>query len=179
MKFKKNDMVVIINTDNIWEDKKGIILSDADKKDITDETEDYLVKVFFGDDKTIIQPFNEKNLKLDEDDDELVEYLIESKQKEKDNDFIHDYVYLEDLDDNVIHSWFFVDRLAAAENITAEEVILAAKALGYKLFEVRYNTFKKVIVAAPKCKAESIQEEYADYLLGGVATVVEILDKGE
>lgn len=178
MKFKKNDMVVIINTDNIWEYKKGVILSDADKKDITDETEDYLVKVFFGNDKTIIQPFNEKNLELEEDD-ELVEYLTESKQKEKDNDFIHDYVYLEDLDDKVIHAWFFVDKLAAAENITAEEVILAAKALGYKLFEVGYNTFKKVVVAAPKCKAELIQEEYADYLLGGVATVVEILDKGE
>lgn len=178
MKFNKDDKVIVVNTDNIWENKKGIVMSDVDKKEITNDTEDFLIKVFFDDNKTIIQPFNEDNLRLEDEDENLSECLVESKESNK-KDFIYNYVYLEDLDDLTIPSWMFIDKLATAENISNEDVIEEAQKLGYKLYEVTQNHFKKIIVAAPKCKIETIEEECMDYVLGFI-TVTEIKEnKGE
>lgn len=184
MRFKKNDRVIIVNTDNIWENKKGIILSDINDSEITNETEDYLVKIFFADDKTTIQEFNQNNLELDKTDEQLNEakkeknYLTDINKNYYIHDFIYPYVYISDLDDNMIHSWFFVDKIATAENITSKKVIEVAKKLKYKLFSISQNQFKKIIVASPKCAIETIYNEYADYLLGD-AEVVELSDKGE
>ena len=59
MRFKKFEEVTIINTNDIWENKKGIILADVDNNEITMKREEYLVKVFFSDNKTIIQSFKD------------------------------------------------------------------------------------------------------------------------
>lgn len=177
MNFKIDDKVIIVNTDNIWENKKGIILGDYTNDEITEDTEEYLVKVFFDSGKTIIQPFDEDNLKLESEEEEMTERLNESKETNKE-DFIHNYVYLEDIDDNKVPSWMFVDKIAVAENISAEDIIEEAKANGYKLFELSQNNFKKILVAAPKCKADVIYSECSEYVLG-FATVTEIVDKGE
>ena len=47
--FNKNDKVTIINTNDIWENKKGVIISDTG---ISDEV---VVKVIFDTDKKILQ----------------------------------------------------------------------------------------------------------------------------
>lgn len=167
MKFNINDKVTIVDTNDIWENKEGKILGDFENIEITDETEDYLVKIYF-DDKTVIQPINKKNLRLIG----VTENINESKETNK-KDFIRSYVYLTDLDDNEIASWFFVDKLAAAEDITSEAVVEIAKKLKYKLFMIKQNQYKKIIVAAPKCKIETIYDEYANHLLG-FADVIEL-----
>jgi len=168
MKFKKNDKVVIVKTNDLWENKKGKILADFNDGEITDETKDYLVKVYFDGDRFIIQTFNEANLELID----VVENINESK-KMNTKDFIHDYVYLNDLDEKEIPSWFFIDRLSTAENITNDAVIEAAKKLNYKLFMIKQNQYKKIIVAAPKCEIDTIYDEYANHLLG-FAEVIEL-----
>jgi len=170
MKFNKNDKVIVVNTGDVWENKKGIILGDFDKKEITEETEDFLVKIYFNDDKTVMQTFNKNNLELDANI--VVESLNESKKIDKD-DFIHNYVYLKDLDDNIIPSWFFVDKIAAAENIESVEVINAAIKFGYKLFQIVQNHFKRAIVAEPNCKIKTLSDECAEYILGS-AVVTEL-----
>lgn len=172
MEFKKDDKVIIIDTNNIWQNKLGIVV-DSFENETTDEIETYLVKVSFDDGKTVIQTFDAENLKLAD----MTETLNENK-KNNEKDFIYDYVTLEDIDDNVVPSWMFVDKLAAAENISAEKVIENAKKLGYNLFMISQNQFKKIIVAAPKCKVETIKEEYVDYLLGS-ATITKFDNKGE
>lgn len=175
MNFNKYDRIRIINTEDIWENKEGIILADFINDEINEDTEEYLVKVFFEVGKTIIQPFNRVNLELAE---EVKESLTEAKENSDIEDFIHNYVYLEDINDNEVDSWFFVDKIATAENITSKKVIEVAKKLKYKLFSISQNQFKKIIVASPKCAIETIYNEYADYLLGD-AEVVELSDKGE
>ena len=175
MNFNKYDRIRIINTEDIWENKEGTILADFINDEISEDTEEYLVKVFFEAGKTVIQPFNRANLELAE---EVKESLTEAKENSDIEDFIHNYVYLEDINDNEVDSWFFVDKIAAAENITSKKVIEVAKKLKYKLFSISQNQFKKIIVASPKCAIETIYNEYADYLLGD-AEVVELSDKGE
>lgn len=170
MKFNKNDKIIIVNTGDIWENKKGIILSDFK---VTDETEYYVVKVFFTDNKTVIQEFNRKNLQLED----IIEKLNEDIKKDA-IDFIHDYVYLEDIDNHIIHSWFFVDKLAAAEDIADTDVINTAKDFGYKLFIIKQNHYQKILVAAPKCNIDIIYEDYGNYLLGPVE-IRELEVKGE
>lgn len=176
MKFNKKDKITIVNTNDIWEGKKGIILSGIDGNEITEETVEYLVRVFFGDDKMITQEFSKDNLELD--DENIREQILESKQEkeEKEKDFIRNYVYLEDIDDNIVQSWFFVEKLATAENISSDEVIDAAVRFKYKLFEVKLDSFKRIIVAAPKCKLETVEDEFADYVLG-IPVVNELVTK--
>lgn len=168
MKFSKNDKVIIVGIGDVWENKKGIILADYFGDEITDETDEYLVKVFFNDERTITQTFSQDNLELDT----TTESLNESKQTDE-KDFIHDYVILSDIDDKEIPSWFFVDKLAAAENITTEKVIETAQKLGYKLFIVAQERFKKIVVAASKCTVDTIYDEYVNYLLGS-AVITEL-----
>lgn len=83
----------------------------------------------------------------------------------KPEDYIKDYVYSDTLDDQ-IPSWFFVDKIAAAENIKQAAIIKDAKLLGYKLYKISAPYFEKIIVAANKCLKSTIIDDYADYLQG-------------
>lgn len=184
MKFKKFEEVTIINTNDIWENKKGIILADVDNNEITDETEEYLVKVFFSDNKTIIQPFSKDNLKVIEKDDYLTESIkeknmfIDTDKNHFKNDFIYPYVFISDLDDNIVHSWMFADKIATAEDVSVDCVIKAARTNHYKIYLLTAYKFKKIIIAAPKCTIDTVYDEYGNYLLGK-PKIIDITNKKE
>ena len=93
-------------------------------------------------------------------------------------DFIHDYLYDENIDDlnDVIPSWEFVQIIATAENVDDETVIQEAIDRGYKMFVIRSDNFERLAVAAKGIEAEDIYEDYADYLQGN-PTVTELTRK--
>lgn len=93
------------------------------------------------------------------------ESLHESKKAVE--DYIKDYVYTETLDD-ILPSWFFVDKIAAAENLKTDTVIRDAKILGYKIYRVSAPHFDKLAIAASKCLPETLLDDYGDYLQGNV-----------
>lgn len=93
------------------------------------------------------------------------ESLCESKQAIE--DYIRDYVYTETLDD-ILPSWFFVDKIAAAENLKSDNIVKDAKLLGYKIYKISAPHFDKLVVAASKCLSETILDDYGDYLQGNV-----------
>ena len=95
------------------------------------------------------------------------EALCENKNKDSIEDYIKDYVYTETLDD-ILPSWFFVDKIAAAENLKAENVVKDAKLLGYKIYKISAPHFDKLALAASKCLPETILDDYGDYLQGNV-----------
>ncbi len=168
MEFEKGNKVIIKNTGDIWEGKKGTVISQED--------ETVLVKVNFETEeeiKTIIQEFNKENLEmerenesLNEEKEELTESIILDEAKEKKEDIIHPYIYLEDLDGKEIPSWNFASRIATAEDIDEGCVCMKATELGYKAFGIEAPHFYRTIIAAKEIKAEDIEEEYADFLQG-------------
>ena len=84
----------------------------------------------------------------------------------EDYDFVHDYVYLVDLDDKELPAWNFAARIATAENIEEHVVIDCARENNYKIFHVEAPGFSRVIIAAKQVNLEDIQEEYTDFLQG-------------
>lgn len=163
MTFKKNDRVILSNTDNIWDNKEGIILADFDNGEISEETIYYVVKILFDDNKPVIQIVNKDNLELATTN----EMLHEEKEPAKEiDDYIKNYVYVEDLDGEKIDSWFFVDKIASVENIPIEEIIYNAKILGYNIYSILANTFEKIVIAAPRCATKTVYDEYGSQLLG-------------
>ena len=98
-------------------------------------------------------------------DESLKESLVR-KEKEKPEDLIHKYIYLEDLDGKEIPAWNFASRIAAAENLEEGNIEELAEQLGYKLILVEAPNMIKVIIAAKEVKLDDIKEEYADFLLG-------------
>ena len=109
MAFKKNDRVILSNTGNIWDNKEGIILADFDGGEISEETIYYVVKILFDDNKPVIQIVNKDNLELANTSETLHE---EKEPAKRIDDYIKNYVYVEDLDGEKIDSWFFVDKIA-------------------------------------------------------------------
>lgn len=97
--------------------------------------------------------------------DVKLESLCESKNTK--DDYIKDYVYTETLDD-ILPSWFFIDKIAAAENIKSDTIVTDAKLLGYKIYKISAPHFDKLAVAASKCSKDIILDDYADYLQGNV-----------
>ena len=174
--LKKNDKVKIIDIDNIWEGKEGIIIDTSNIDDLNEVT----VKISFEDDKEIIQIFNIENLQLITDesleDNILVEdYQFIDKDVAKDiSDIIKGYVYTEDIDGNKISSWIFLSKLLNAENIDKElffKFFFDLKDKDFKLFSIRAtNEFseEKFILAAKDITEEDISNDYGQYLLGKV-----------
>lgn len=101
---------------------------------------------------------------------ELTENLFESLSKKAPDlvDYIRDYVYADSIDDENLPSWFFVNKIAAAENVTEDDVLKVAKYFKYKIYAIIANHFYKKVVAAPACTEEMIYNDYADYLNGTV-----------
>lgn len=175
MEFEKGNKVVIVNTDDIWEGKHGTVIAEEDGQvevRVNFETEDGTEQV--------IEIFNEENLKMERQDESLNEQkeeLIESvnltESKEKKEDIIHKYVYLENLDDEEIPAWNFASRIATAEDCDEGYICMAADELGYKLFAIEAPYFSKTVIAAKEVKLEDIKEEYADFLQGN-AVIYEI-----
>lgn len=99
----------------------------------------------------------------------LIDIKFESlnESKEDINDYIKDYVYTETLDD-MVASWFFIDKIAVAENIRSDKVYKDAKKFGYKIYKISAPHFDKLVVAASKCSKNTILDDYADYLQGNV-----------
>ena len=102
----------------------------------------------------------EVNESLNEDLDADFEKIEEPK------DYIKDYVYLVDVDDNEIPSWYFVNKIATEERLPEETVVEDARKLNYKLFRIEAPEYCRLIVLAPKCKVEEVYDEYADFLQG-------------
>ena len=95
----------------------------------------------------------------------LNESLIK-EEKEKPEDIIRPYIYLEDLDEKEIPAWNFAARIACAEDIEEGCVCELAHELGYKIFVVEAPGVFRTVIAAKGIKAEDIQQEYADFLQG-------------
>lgn len=100
------------------------------------------------------------------DGEPIHESLNESLNYEKTDDIIHQYVYLQDLDDKEIPAWNFASRIATAENVEEGFVLKCAEDHKYKIFSVEAPSFFRTIIAAKEIKLEDIQEEYADFLQG-------------
>lgn len=164
--LEKGNKVKIIKTGNIWEGKEGTILSAKDGN----------VKVAFdleveGGSRRVIENFLEENLEMENETEILTENtdLNESllnEAKEKPEDIIHKYIYLQDLDDKEIPAWNFAARIATAEDMEEGCVCELALDLGYKLFAIEAPAFFRNIIAAKEIKAEDIMEEYGDFLQG-------------
>lgn len=99
----------------------------------------------------------------------LLDIKFESlcEAKEAVEDYVKDYVYTATLDDD-IPSWFFADKIAAAENIKTEKVLKDAKTLGYNIYEITADHFSKKVIAAKKCLKDVVLDDYGDYLQGNV-----------
>lgn len=91
---------------------------------------------------------------------------LESKNDSE--DIIKDYVRIFDINNEEIPSWFFVDRISAAENKKQDTIIKIARQFKYKIYKLQANKFLKYIVADPRCTEESIYDDYADYLQGNI-----------
>lgn len=169
MEFEKGNKVTITNTSDIWEGKTGTVLDKEDhfvKVRINFETEE-------GDIKSVIQIFNEENLKmerenesLNEQKEELTESIQLTEAKEKKPDIIHKYIYLEDLDENEIPAWNFASRIATAENMDESCVCILAEELGYKIFAIEAPHFYRCVIGAKEVTTEDIEKEYSDFLQG-------------
>lgn len=162
--MEKGNKVEIINTGDIWEGKHGTVIAEEDGQ--------VEVRVNFetqNGTEQVIEIFNKENLKMERQDESLNEQkeeLDESLNYEKPEDIIHQYVYLQDLDDEEIPAWNFASRIATAENIEEGFVLKCAEDNGYKIFSVEAPSFFRTIIAAKEVKLEDIQEEYADFLQG-------------
>lgn len=99
--------------------------------------------------------------------------LNENLEDKKEEDYIRNYVYAETFNNEEVPSWFFVDKIANAENKTSKEIIKFAKEHKYKVYAIRSLNFNKKVIAAPKCTPQMVEDEYADYLLGE-SEVVEV-----
>lgn len=174
--MNKNDKVEIINTGDIWEHKTGKVVAEGDElitvdgEDLTEVT----VKVNFeGDDreeKYVMQIFPRKNLKLQQENENLNEDL---SIKNEDEDIIKPYVVFEDIDGNEVPSWIFVSRIAAAENVDEDAVLELAKKGNYKIFCLSCGLDDKDIIADKSITKEDIWNDYGDYVLGP-ATLYEV-----
>ena len=91
-------------------------------------------------------------------------------------DFIHDYVYFVDIEDKEIPSWYFVSKIATAENIDENAVIEKALELKYKIYRIETTSGEndKLIILAPKANLEDVYTDYIDYIPGTV-TVTEVI----
>lgn len=91
-------------------------------------------------------------------------------------DFIHDYVYFIDIEDKEIPSWYFISKIATAENIDENTVIEKALELKYKIYRIETGSGEadKLIILAPKAKLEDVYTDYIDYIPGTV-TVTEVI----
>ncbi len=169
--MEEGNKVIIKNTDTIWDGKKGTVLSEEDGQvevRINFETEDGT--------KQVIEIFDEENLEMEREDESLNEQkeeLEEALNYEKTDDIIHQYVYLQDLDDKEIPAWNFASRIATAENVEEGFILKCAEDHKYKTFAVEAPSFFRTIIAAKEIKLEDIQEEYADFLQGN-AVIYEI-----
>lgn len=122
-------------------------------------------------DKTALKESKEPKLAVEtEREDEF------TKEIDLDEDYIHDYVYFVDLDDNEIPSWYFVNKIATAENKDENTVLDdALRFKKYKVYAIRGNNdFYKMIILAPKCKIEDVYADYIDYIPGQVS-ITEVL----
>lgn len=185
-KFKENDLVKIINTGDIWEDKTGKVIEESEDEIITIDNQDLTlvtVKVNFGkeeENKVVIQQFPRQNLEKIKKGS-ITEFFARNKKitikeeikNKKINDFISKYIYIKDLDDKIVPCWIFASKIATGENKSESYIIEKAKELGYKLYAVEAYNFYKVAIAAKELKKEVIIDDYASYLLGD-AVVYEI-----
>lgn len=83
-------------------------------------------------------------------------------------DIIKPYLIASDLDSEY-ESWFFVNRIAVAENIPEYIVIEIAKKFKYKVFLINTELRQSFIVASKKITKEDIILEYAQYLPGFIS----------
>lgn len=90
----------------------------------------------------------------------------------KDEDLLHKYLYIEDIDGKEIPSWMFIDKLEVAEPALC--IYEEANKHGYKTFHIETDSgFWKGVVAAKEITAEDIANDYAEYLLANKVVVVE------
>ena len=167
------DFVKIINTEDIWEGKSGKVIKISDEEIITPSGKDFTeitVRVNYPVEdelKQVIQTFPAYALEKIDVNESLTEDLdSDFEPVEKEKDYIRDYVYLTDVDDNEIPSWYFVNKIATEERIPEETVVEDAKKLKYKVYRVEAPEYCRLVVLAPKCKVEEVYEDYADFLQG-------------
>ena len=164
---------VKINTEDIWEGKTGRIIDISNEKIVTSSGKDFteiVVKVNYPTDdgvRHVIQSFPAYVLEKEEVDESLTEGLdLDFEPVESQDDYIRDYVYLTDVDDNEIPSWYFAGKIASIERIPEETVIEDARRFKYRIFRIEAPEYCKLVILAPKCRVEDIYENYANFLQG-------------
>lgn len=167
-KFNPLDKVKIVDTNDIWENKSGIVIKESDTEIITEEGEDLTlvkVKINFSEDgsKTVIQEFPRQNIIKEIQTETLNESVKENKM---DKETIKKYVYVEDMDDKLVPTWMFLDKIAVAEDVELMVIYELAREAGCKIYCVEASKFCKEVVAAKEVKAEDIYDSYACYLQG-------------
>ena len=122
-------------------------------------------------DKESLTEAVDPKLAVEIDHEAELEKAQDEKVQELTEDYIYDYVHFVDLDDNEIPSWYFVNKIAAAENIDEDKVISdAIKLKKYQIYSIKSNNnFSKLIILAPKCKLEDVYADYINYIPGTVS----------
>lgn len=175
-------------------EEKGILLdqttlnewlADHDASYWTQEIKDNGMCPIRGEHGNIIATYNFATKRLTEGYDEHEFPDIDGEHNEdvipdftaedKKDDFLHDYLYDENIDDlnDKVPSWEFVQTIATSEGLDDEIVIQEAIDKGYKMFVVRADNLERLVVAAKGIEAEDIYADYADYLQGN-PTVTEL-----
>ena len=168
MKFNKNDVVKIVDSSTVWDNKSAIVLGESP----SDDEELTLVKVKIpftdieGEEKNIIEIFPEDFLVGMNETKSITEAL----QKPQLDDYIKNYLYQLDIDGNLVPSWMFASQIAMSENMEEAYVVDDAKTLGYRRFSIiaSDSQFYTIIIANKNCDVNIIKEDYADFLLGKV-----------
>ena len=94
---------------------------------------------------------------------------VEVSKDKSEEDFIKDYVTFEDIDGKKHPSWYFINKIATAENVEFDVVYTCAHKFKYKIFHICAGpTFSQAVVADKEITKQDIYDEYADYLQGPV-----------
>ena len=128
------------------------------------------------DDKVIIRGINEdlaeynfktKELKVFDYSGTTVDEN-ELDEAEDDDNYIRDYVYDIDMEDEKteIPSWEFVSVIATAEDTTEDAVVTEAHDRGFKVFIITASNYEKLVVASEKITEQDIMDDFAAYLEG-------------
>lgn len=183
--FNKSDVELITEESFLNENKKGdnnmkLVLTEQELKAWCSDNDAQLVYDALNDDWVNVKGylnedlgaynFTTNELYLNDSSDDLTP--VEQNTEE---DFIHDYVYDVNIDDekDELPSWEFIGKIASAENLEDNIVWDKAVKLKYNIFEIAAPNFDKFVVAAKGVTKEDIYNDFADYLEGS-ATVTEV-----
>ena len=179
--MKVNDKVTVISEDSPLFQKKGKVTEIYDDGTVDvrieldkDDKMEYFTQNFLNSELGVISNdnINEGGLNMQPKKDIVKNKIEVVGDINNKGDLIKDYVTFEDIDGNKIPTWFFIDKIAAAEGLNASDLIAYASSHGYNLYVVEAEpNFSRVVVADKKLNSEEIFNDYASYLQGNAKVI--------